>query len=355
MLTMLRSDQATAMRAAGRRLVSEGVLYVGAVSIALVIMAITIKIIGADPVLGLKTIIEVSLGNEIGLAQTLNKWTPLLLGGLAFMLGARGGVFNIGIDGQIYIGAICAAGAAFGLSGSSVPAGVAVPVVLVAGALGGGLYAGVAGALKGIFGVNEIFVTVMSNFIAMYFTQYMTTGPWNDAMTGEAITVPIPVSAFLPRLMTRGNAHVGILIALVLMVGIYLLLEKTTLGYTIKATGDNPRAAIAGGINYRVVVFLTLSLTGVLAGLAGAIEVSGVHHRLIYGLSPNYMAMSILIAAVAKNHPFGVCLTSFFFAVLLVGSDSLQRSIGLPASAILVFQAIVFLVILLARSFSESR
>ena len=167
--------------------------------------------------------------------------------------------------------------------------------------------------------------------------------------------MPIAESVFLPELIPQGGGHVGILVTPIVVIAVYLLLERTVLGYEIKATGDNSQAARIGGINCNRIMLLALTLSGTLAGLAGAIEVGGVHHRLIYGLSPNYGLMAVLIAAVARNNPIGVVITSFFFAIFFVGSDLLQRSIGFPSSAVLVFQGMIFLLIILARSINDLR
>jgi general nucleoside transport system permease protein len=149
--------------------------------------------------------------------------------------------------------------------------------------------------------------------------------------------------------------HIGIIIALIMVIIVYFLLDKTIPGYTMKAVGSNPIAAMVAGINYKWIVLGGLSMSGALAGLAGAIEVSGVYHCLLGGLSPNYGVMSIILAAVGKNNPLGIVIASFFFAILFVGSDSLQRSIGLPASAVIAFQGVMFLFILAGRIILEGR
>lgn len=327
-------------------------IYGAAILVALAITSIFIAVAGGNILDAYTTIIEVSLGNTVGFAQTLNKWTPLLLGSLAVSLGNRAGVFNIGVNGQIYMGAIWATGVGLFLEPLGLSPFLALPLVLIAGMAGGGVLSGLAGALKARYGVNEIFVTVMLNFVALYLTEYLASGPWGDPMAGEAITRPIAETAELPMIISRGGGHIGILLGFLLTFGIYFLLEKSMLGYNFRAVGDNKDAAIIGGINYKLMVFLGLLLSGVLSGLAGAIEVAGVHRRLVYGLSPNYGPMAILIAAVGRNNPFGVLVASFFFAVLLIGSDSLQRSVGLPASAVVVFQAVMFLALLVAQFFS---
>ncbi len=210
-----------------------------------------------------------------------------------------------------------------------------------------------AGFLKAKKGINEIFVTVMMNSIAIYIAEYFSSGPWNDLMAGDAITLPIPKSTFLPLIFERGGGHIGIIVALLVVFLVYFLIEKTLLGFSIKAVGSNAQAARVGGINSGMIMFLGLTLSGAIAGLAGAIEVSGIHHRLLHGLSPNYGILAIILAAVGKSSPVGVLFSSFFFAVLFVGSDSLQRSIGMPASAVIAFQGMMFLFILLGRAILE--
>lgn len=336
-------------------LIEEIKVYGGGILVALVLNAIFIALVGGNVLDAYAMIIHSSLGSNIGLAQTLNKWVPLLLGGLAVGVGFRAGVINIGVDGQLYFGAIAATGVGFMLAPYGLSPFIAIPMVLVAGIIGGAFYSSIPAMLKAFFNVNEIFVTVMLNSVALFFVEYLTTGPWNDPMAGEAITLPIPKFANLPDLIKQGGGHIGILIALLVACLIYWMLNKTLLGYEIKAVGDNPIAAAVGGIKIRWIGFISLIMAGMMAGLGGAIEITGVHSRLIFGLSTNYGTMSILIAAMGKSNPIGIVVASFFFAVLFVGSDSLQRSVGLPASAVLVFQSVMFLSILGFRAIQELR
>jgi simple sugar transport system permease protein len=300
-----------------------------------------------DVLVAFRTILTSSLGSIGGIAQTLNKVSPILLGSTAVMLARHGGFFNIGVDGQMYVGAIATTALAFFAVGWNLPQAVLLPAVLVAGVIGGGALGAVPGLLRARWGVSEIFVTVMLNFVAFYLTDYLTTGPWNDPVSGEAISRPIPPAATLPMLLPEAGGHTGIAVAVAVAVLVAVLLGRSVLGYEIRAMGDNPRAARIAGIDLSRLTLLTLAASGALAGLAGAIEVSGYHNRLILGLTPGYGAMAILIAVLGKMQPLGVAVASVLVAVLMVGSDSLQRSVGLPASAGFVFQAIVVLCVLL--------
>jgi len=324
-------------------------VYAAAILAALVLIAILLLLAGANPLVAYGTILRSSLGSLGGFGQTLNKATPLVLGALAVAFAMRGGFLNVGVDGQIYLGAICATGVAFAL-GTGAPALLAVPLVLLAGVAGGALAALPAALLRAVWGVNEIFVTVMLNFIFLLLADYLATGPWNDPLAGEAISRPIAAATQLPPLMPQAGTHPGILIALLVAVVLAWVLNRTRLGYSIRAVGDNPIAARVGGIAIGQIAVAALAVSGAVAGLAGAIEVSGYHQRLIVGISPGYGYMAILLAVLGKQRPLGVVVAGFAFAVLLVGSDSLQRSVRLPQSAVLVFQAIILLTILFAEA-----
>ena len=332
------------MTAVARRRLADATKYVVAAAVAALAGALVIALMGGDVLSAYRSFLWSSLGTAGGFAQTLNKMCPLLLGGLAVGVARRAGYFNIGVDGQIYAGAIAATGVALALERATTPA-LAVLVVAV-GVIGGGLFAAIPGALRAWWSVNEIFVTVMLNFVAAFLTEYLTTGPWNDVMAGEAITRLIPDAATLPMLSVRAGSHVGIFIALAMAGVVWLLIERTRWGFEVRALGDNARAARVAGIPTARITFAVLIASGALAGLAGAIEVTALHHRLILGLTPGYGVMAILIAVLGQSQPAGILVVSFAMAVLLVGSDSLQRSIGLPASAALVFQALIVLSVL---------
>lgn len=351
----MTAGAAGALGGVRRRLLAEGLTYLVAVALAALVSALFVWAMRGNVLVAFATLITSSLGSVGGLGQTLNKISPLLLGSVAVMLGLQGGFFNIGVDGQIYGGAIAATALAFGLAGTGLPAPLFIPLGLAAGVLGGALFGGIPGVLRARWSVNEIFITVMLNFVAYYLTEYLTTGPWNDPVTGEAITVAIPAAANLPLIVPSAGAHAGILLALGVSGAVFLLLTRTVLGYEIRAVGDNPRAARVGGIDIPRITLITLSLSGALAGLAGAIEVQGYHNRLVLGLTPGYGAMAILISVLGKKHPLGVTVASVLVAILMVGSDSLQRSVGLPASAGFVFQAIVVLCVLLVDARSARR
>ena len=331
------------------------VTYGAAGALALLVGALFVLAFGGNVFVAFGTVLRVSLGTWGGFAQTMNKFTPLLLGSLAVAFGMRGGHFNIGVDGQIYAGAIGMTGTAFALEGLNLPWPVFVPLGMLGGILAGGLWGFIPGILRVRYRVSEIFVSVMLNFVALYLVDYLANGPWNDPIAGDAITVPIPDASVLPALMERSGAHSGVLIALAAAAGLYFLISRTIIGYEVRAMGDNPKAARFGGIKIGRITLIVMPMCGALAGLAGAIEVSGFHQSLLLGITgapgtPTYGAMAILIAVIGRCNPLGVTLAAAVFAVLIVGSDSFQRSIGLPGSAVFVFQAIIVLTVLFVEA-----
>jgi general nucleoside transport system permease protein len=319
--------------------------YGAALAVAFLVTTAIIIALGHSPFDAYRSAFKDSLGSLGGIGQTLNRMTPLLLASITFTICKHAGLHNIGMDGQIYVGAIFATG--LGLTLATAGLGkLLLPLLLVGGIAGGALWSGLAGALRIRWGVNEIFATVMLNFIALYFVEFLATGPWNDPMSGEAITYPVPRAATLPYLIQRGGAHTGILLAIAAAFGIWWLLYRTVPGYEIRSAGANARAARAGGISLGMIQLYAMLLGGAASGLAGAIEVAGVHHRMMLGLSPAYGMMSILIAVLARFHPVALIPANFALAVLIAGSDSLQRTVGFPATAVFMLQALIVLIVL---------
>lgn len=334
------------------RAVSEAGTYVLAIAVALAIGGVVLLLIGADPIAAYSTMLRSSLGSLSALGLTLNKMTPLLLGAAAVSFAMRAGLVNLGVDGQIYVGAATATGVAFAI-GESISTPLAVVLVVVTGAIGGAVFGLIPAVLRVRFAVNELFVTVMLNFVGFYIVDWLATGPWTDPLAGEAITRSLGFEWRLPRLVE--GAHIGVAIAIPIAVALSLWLSMTKRGFEFRSAGANPAAARLGGVSLWRTGMVALVVSGAVAGVAGGIEVAGVHGRLVSGLSPNYGYMAVLAAVLAKRSPLLAVPVSFGFAVLLVGSDALQGSIGLPASAVLIFQALVVLSVLLFESLRGRR
>lgn len=336
----------------------DAMLPVIATLIALAFGGVLLLILGVNPVTAYAAMFKGAFGTVSGLTQTLTKATPLLLVALGICIAFRGGVINIGAEGQIILGAISAAAVA--LSFPTLPGIILIPLTLGAGVLGGAAWGGIAGVLKARFGVNEILSTVMLNAIALQLMNFLLRGPMLDPEQIAAGT-NIPQSATLPdqvwllRLVPRTQLHAGLILAIILAVVVYIFLWRTTIGYRIRAVGLNPSAARYAGIPVKSYMALAMILSGAFAGLAGAVEVTGVHHRMIEGLSGGYGFSGIVTALFGKLHPLGAIPASIIFGGLLTGADKMQRSVQVPSSLIVVIEGLIVLFVVASDYFVKKR
>jgi simple sugar transport system permease protein len=356
-MSELEGSTASSRRLTGDRLF-DALLPVLATLLALAIGGILLLILGVNPLTAYGAMITGAFGTVSGLTQTLAKATPLLLVALGICIAFRGGVINIGGEGQIILGAIGAA--AFALAFSSLPALLLIPLALAAGVLAGAVWGGIAGVLKARFNVNEILTTVMLNAIALQLMNFLLRGPMLDPAQIEAGTnIPqsatLPAQVWLPRLVPRTLLHAGIFIAIFLAVLVYIFLWRTTVGYRIRAVGLNQAAARYAGIPVQRYMALAMTLSGAFAGLAGTVEVIGVHHRMIEGLSGGYGFSGIVAALFGKLHPLGAIPASIIFGGLLVGADKMQRSVQVPNSLVIAIEGLIVLFVVASDYFVRRR
>lgn len=326
----------------------DSLLPVFATLAALAIGAIMLLMLGANPLEAFGALIDGAFGSVNALADTLVKATPLLLIGLGICISFRGNVINIGGEGQMIIGALSAT--ALGLVFPESPGLVMIPLAMLTGFLGGAIWGGIPGALKAYFNVNEILSTIMMNAIAVQLMNYMLSGPMIDPVQASNAS-KIPQTARLardfdlPRLVPT-RLHLGTLIAVILAVVVYILLWRTTLGYRIRAVGQNPFASRYAGIDVKKQVVLALFLSGAFAGLAGAIQVFGVNHRMITdgsatGFTGSAGFNGIVAALFGQLHPIGTIPASFLFGALLVGANKIQRVVQVPSAVIIALNGLV--------------
>ena len=285
-------------------------------------------------------------GSVSGLTQALVKATPLLLVGLGICIAFRASVINIGAEGQIILGAVM--GTWVALIFKTWPGWLLIPVTILVGFLAGAVWGFIPGMLKARLHVNEILSTVMMNAIALHLMNLLVRGPLIDpagvtAGTYLAQSERLPQQVWLTRLVPQTLLHTGIIIAVVLAVVVYIFLWRTTIGYRIRAVGLNPDAARFAGINVPFYQMLSLTLAGGFAGLAGVIEVIGVQHRLLEGITSGYGFTGIVAALFGGLHPLGLIPASVLFGGLLVGADKMQRAVQVPSALIDVILGLVVL------------
>ncbi len=313
------------------------VTTVGAIGVAVVIAGLIILAVGGDPVRSFQHIVSAAFGSIGVFSDTMVKATPLILTGLACALAFRMRLWNIGAEGQFFVGAWGASAVVlFPLVPAGTPGIVTIPLMMVAGFAAGAAWGFVPGYLKARFNVNEIITSLMMNYIAVNWNLYWVFGPWSER--GFQLSAQFEKSAWLPRLTDVSSAvpafggltiHLGLVFGLVAAVMVWFILSRSRWGYEIRLIGDNPQAARYAGVNIARNTIAVFMLSGGLAGLAGMSEVSGVVHRLQGAISPGYGFTAIIIAYLAKFNPFGVILASILFGALILAGREIQPS-GIP-------------------------
>ncbi len=272
--------------------------------------------------------------------ESLVASTPYIFGGLAVALGFRAGVFNIGVEGQLFMGAIFSTYAGYAIKG--LPAIIHIPLALLAGALGGAIWGFIPGWLKAKTGGHEVINTIMMNYIAFRVSDYLLTGPMKRPDSFNPVSPTIEQSAWLPQFFQSPiRFHLGFFIALGVAYLVYLYLFKTTWGFDLRSVGTNPNAAKYAGMNVTRNIVLAMTLSGALAGLAGANEVLGVNHNLAMAFSSGYGFDSIALSLLGNNHPVGVVLASLLFGTLRNGATRMQLNAGIPIDIISILQAVI--------------
>lgn len=335
-------------------LVRFGVPFV-ALFVALAIGAVILTIAGNDPIEAYITLFDSSLNGWTAMARTLALATPLILTGLAAAVAFQMRIYNIGGEGQLYMGAIAASGVGLYLP-ESTPALVMLSSMLVVGAIAGALWALLAAIPKALFNADEIITTLMLNFVALGFMNYLIYGSrsfWRDPQR----TVPggkrLPDAAIFPSL--SGRLHAGIIVALLAAVLLWFVLRHTTWGFQIRTVGDSPQAARYAGMGVRAKTITVLAISGALAALAGVSEVSGVAK----GLEPQTIAADIgftgiIVAVVARNNPIGVVPVSIFLAAITTAGSRLQ-SLGIDVEVVYLLQGLIFLTVTAGEFFVTNR
>ncbi len=318
------------------------------IGIALFIAGFLLLASGISPLEAYREIIIESIGSVYGLSETLVKTTPLIFAGLGVSLAFRMQIWNIGAEGQIHMGAMGAAWVAL-FSGIQ-NHWLMLSAMFAMAFLFGGFWAGVAGFLRARWRVNEVIVTLLMNYIAILWVDYLIYGPWKDP---KGFNFPLTAQfSDAARLTEYFNTrlHSGFFLALFCALVLYLFIERTVWGYEIKVIGSNPKAAQYAGMRTRIAIFSVLFLSGAIAGIAGFSEIAGLQHRLQHGISPGYGYTAIIIAWLAKRSAIGVVIVSFLMGMLLVGGDSLQLLWQLPVAFVYAFQGLI-LFFLLASDF----
>ena len=302
-------------------------------------------VMGRPPLLTVYTFLIAPLLQEDGIAALVVKAAPLIMMGVGLSLAYRANVWNIGTDGQFTLGAICGGGIA--LAFPDAPAIVLYPAMMLFGALGGMANGGLVAWLRIKFNANEILTSLMFAYIGQYLLVYLVTGPWRDPQGfGFPQTALFSDNATAPLLIAETNVHIGILLAPLIAIALWFMLEKSLLGFQFRVLGQATRAARFAGFSENKLVWVAMLISGGLAGLAGLLEVTGTLGQLTTTLSPGYGFTAIIVAFLGRLNPLGAIPAGLLLALTYLGGDAAQINLGLPNAVTGIFQGILLFYLL---------
>lgn len=329
---------------------SDAMFLVLPVLFALILGALLILISGENPLSVYSSLFKGAFIGRGAFANTLFSATPLIVTGLAIAIAFKANLFNMGVEGQMYMGAF--ASAWVGFTFSSLAPLVHILLCILAAAVAGALFALIPALLKGLLDVNEMVVTIMLNYVAILITDYLASFPFYSG-EGFAATHKIAESAVLPRFSAVSQLNFAFIIALVLVAALHIMFSRTRLGFEIKALGFNRRFAEATGMKTRQKVIQIMIISGLLAGIAGSGEVLGVHHRFIAGFSPGYGWDGMTISLLGKHNPLGILAAAFFFGIMKNGGSTMELMSNIPRSLINILQGLM--IFFLAVDYSKRK
>lgn len=300
--------------------------------------------VGANPLQAVYYFLLDPLSNPVRLIEVLVKATPLLMTGAAVAFAFAGGYWNIGVEGQLYMGATAAT--AIGLQMHNMPAWIALPLMVIAGFFAGMAWAVLPALMKVRLKIDEVVTTLLLNYVAIYFVGAILNGPWRDPISQWPQSPEIAASAIFPRLIPRSRLHLGFLLAILIIIGLWFVLSRTAFGLKMRAVGYNLDAARFSGIHVNRSIMIVALVSGGIGGLAGASEVAGIHFHLIDALSPGYGYTGIIIATLGSLNAIGVAAAALFIGLIDTGSQTVSRALGVPAYLGDVLQATLLLVTL---------
>jgi len=310
-----------------------------AIGISLIGGAIIILAVGENPIHVFATLIRGAFGSRERLAGSLLQATPIIICGAAACVALRGGLFNIGVEGQLYVGGFAAAWVGFAVT---LPPVIHVLVAMAAAVVAGGLWILIPAFFRARYGTNEVVSTILANYVAVLLTSYLTISVFKRP-GGWSETLPIAATAELPQLLTDSRVNVGLFIGIGLAIGLQLFLKLTSAGYSLSAMGANLKFAEYGGVKVRRNIFLILLASGAVGGLAGGVETLGVHHRFMEGFAPGFGFDGVIAALLANGSPIGMIGTAMFFGALRAGSLLMEVETTASREIITVIQAFIIL------------
>ncbi len=317
---------------------------IAAIIVTFMLTATLVGLVNANPLEAYYYFLINPLSSRTSAIEVLVKSTPLLLTGAAVTFAFAGGYWNIGAEGQLYMGATAAT--AIGLQMHGVSPWIALPTMIVGGFVAGMLWALVPALMKVKLAIDEVVTTLLLNSVALFIVSALLNGPWRDPISQWPQSPEIADAAIFPRLMARSRLHLGFVLAIIVIIIIWFVLTRTAFGLRMRAVGLGPEAARFAGINVPRTMLISALVSGGIAGLAGMSEIAGIHYHLIDAISPGYGYTGIIIATLGGLNAWGVALAALFIGLIDTGSQTVSRALGVPAYLGDVIQATLLLVTL---------
>ncbi|NPV75335.1 MAG: ABC transporter permease [Anaerolineae bacterium] len=312
-----------------------------AIPIALLLGGGVLLLAGYNPITAYEAMWQGAFKDKTAFTEVLIKATPLMFIGAGLAVAFKCSIWNIGAEGQFYAGAVMAT--VVGIYLGDLPRFILMPLVLIVGVIGGALWGMIPAYLKNRFGASEVVTTIMLNYVAIYITGYLVTGPMIETKGMFPQTPKISAAAWLPRFFPPTRLHIGFIIAVLLAIILYIVIFKTSIGYTIRAVGINPIAARYAGINVRKNILLAMAISGGAAGLAGSVEVAAISYRLYQLISPGFGFDGIAVSLLVNNNPLGVIFSGFLFGALRSGAEVMMMTAKVPSVLVYFIQGLVIL------------
>ncbi len=330
-----------------RKLAIAAVPPIVAIVLAFLLGSILIFAVGVSPIVAYRSMLDGAFGNIKSFTEVLVKMYPLLLAGLGISIAFTAGAISVGAEGQILMGGL--ATAFVGTYLGFLPAPLLIPISIMAGFLAGAVWGIIPGYLFAKKGLSVVINTIMLNYIAHYLVNFFINGPFKEPGGYYPQSPRISENAYWPSIIPGTRLHIGIFVALVAVICVYILMKHTPLGVKISSVGVNQKASRYMGIKVEKMIIIALAFSGGLAGIAGAGEIAGIHHRVLSGFSSNYGWDAIAVALLGKLHPFGIVLSALFWAALRVGANNMQRVTQIPVSLVVTIQALTIFFVLISE------
>ena len=335
-----------------RNIVAQILIPVVAVLMSLATGALLLRAVGADPISAYRSMFKAAFGSAFSTSITIGKTIPRLLAGLGIALALRAGLWNIGAEGQIYVGAV--ASTAVVLSAPRLPFPIMLVVALLAGCLAGAVWGAIPGVLRATRGISEVITSLMLVYVAIQLTNYLLEGPWVVEHSTFPSTDLFPSNMLLPIIWRGTLLNAGAVIAVLAVLFAWLLSSRSTFGLGLRAIGGSEQASRFAGVNVKRLIVASMAVSGAFAGLAGSIEVLGIRGRLLEGFSPGYGFEAIAIALIGRLQPVGILLAALLFGALDAGAAGLLTSgRGVPASIVQITEAMAVVYVLVAIGVNE--